>query len=104
MTNPTTCRHNILTARVTEQLETFIECVSCGVDLTDPEKRIGKNYEYDIDANVWVHGPSSSAVRNRFGVYRRQWVKYCDEESKAGRRYIPFEDWRNEGPQGEIRI
>lgn len=58
-TNPITCQHNVLTARVTEQLEFLVECVSCGTDLTDFEKRVGKNYEYSIDSNVWVHEPTS---------------------------------------------
>ena len=58
MSNPETCRHNIITARVTEKLEFLVECVSCGSNRTEPVKRVGKNYEYDIDANVWVRVPS----------------------------------------------
>ena len=104
MSNPETCRHNVLTPRFTSNFKFIVECVSCGSNRTDPEKRVGKNYEYDIDANVWVNVPKSSAGVNQFGIYFMEWQEYRDAEQEVGRRYIPFEDWRNEGPQGEIRV
>jgi Zn ribbon nucleic-acid-binding protein len=57
-TNPATCLHNIIAAIVTPDFELLIQCVSCGSNRTKPSRRVGKNYEYDIDANVWVHVPS----------------------------------------------
>lgn len=59
MTNPETCRHNVIGAQVDYKLETYIYCLSCEADLTSPEKRAGKNYAYDIDANIWVHVPEA---------------------------------------------
>lgn len=55
MTNPETCRHNVIAAGISDKLEMYVYCVSCETDLTALETRVGKNYEYDIDANVWVH-------------------------------------------------
>jgi hypothetical protein len=104
VTNPETCRHNIITAGITDNIELIVACVSCGTDVTTLDKRVGKNYEYDIDENVWVHTPKSSVPINQYDVDMNTWRDYRDEERKAGRRFIPFEDWRNEGPQGEIRI
>lgn len=55
-TNPETCRHNILTAGVNKNNESFVFCVSCGVETTE-ELWKSRPYEYDIDANVWVNTP-----------------------------------------------
>jgi hypothetical protein len=57
MTNPETCRHNVIVAGISHELELHIHCVSCETDLTDPAMRVGKNYEYDSGHNVWVHTP-----------------------------------------------
>ena len=57
MTNPATCWHNVVEAYILKNFELSIVCLSCRTDLTNLEKRIGKNYEYDIDNNVWVHIP-----------------------------------------------
>lgn len=62
-TNPETCLHNVIHAVITEKLELFVVCISCGSDRTDLEKRIGKNYEYDIDHNVWVHVPVKRTLK-----------------------------------------
>jgi hypothetical protein len=57
MANPETCLHNVIGARVTEDLDLVIECVSCNTDLTDPKKREGKNYKLDRHHSVWVNTP-----------------------------------------------
>ena len=41
---------------------------------------------------------------NQFGVTLNTWKEYRDSEQKTARRIISFEDWRNEGPQGEIQV
>lgn len=41
---------------------------------------------------------------NQYGVLRSTWEEYRDSERQKSRRTIPFEDWRDEGPQGEIRV
>lgn len=44
------------------------------------------------------------ARENQFGVRYDRWISYMTVESVTGRRFIPFEDWQDEGPQGEIRV
>lgn len=63
MTNPETCRHNVVVAGISDKLELHIHCVSCETDLTDLEKRVGKNYEYDTYSHVWVHTPNKRTSR-----------------------------------------
>jgi hypothetical protein len=55
MTDPETCRHNVIAAGISKELELQVHCVSCGKDMTDLTTRVGKNYVYDVDNNLWVH-------------------------------------------------
>jgi hypothetical protein len=73
MTNPETCWHNVIVAGISDKLEMHIHCVSCETDLTALETRVGKNYEYDIDNNAWVHVPDKKKPRPAKGeVMTRQ--------------------------------
>jgi hypothetical protein len=68
--------------------------VEIELDITDPvtiekiERGLIKDLEY----------------YNQFGVSHSSWEEYRDSERQKSRRTIPFEAWRNEGPQGEIRV
>ena len=54
MANPSTCRHNIITPGFNNvTYESFLACCSCDTILK-PEQLKGRQYEYDIDNNVWV--------------------------------------------------
>lgn len=56
--DPTTCRHNVVKAGFAGgMLIPFIQCVSCGFDLSDYIMRVGKNYEWDEEHKVYVHKP-----------------------------------------------
>lgn len=63
MANPDTCLHNVVDARITEELELDIGCVSCGTDMSAPNKRARKNYKYDPVHFVWVHVPARRTQR-----------------------------------------
>jgi len=61
MANPSTCKHNVIMAGVAiidNNFKAQLICCSCDTDVTEPELRFGKNYQYDIDNNVWVHRPN----------------------------------------------
>jgi hypothetical protein len=54
MANPLTCSHNILTHAVkVDSFEQYIVCVSCNTKMV-PEWLNKRNWDYDIDNNVWV--------------------------------------------------
>src|SRR5512136_877100 len=60
MANPETCRHNVVViASITEKIT--VVCVSCKTDVSDPEKRVGKNYIYNTHYGTWEHIPASRA-------------------------------------------
>lgn len=62
-TDPKTCLHNVIIARVgkvSPKVHVILHCVSCETDIShkaDVLKR--KNYEFDLNHQVWVHVPKS---------------------------------------------
>jgi hypothetical protein len=58
MINPETCWHYILYAGITKELTVYVRCVSCDTNLTGVIEHL-RDYEYDINNNLWVHVPKS---------------------------------------------
>ena len=57
MANPDTCRHNIRTYGIRDDLTSYVYCVSCNTVMDGLKTDRPGEFEYDIDHNVWVFVP-----------------------------------------------
>jgi len=61
-TNPETCLHNIVQQVGAGRHTYHVVCVSCQATISyEWVLEVGKNYQYDIDHNVWVHEPKKKS-------------------------------------------
>lgn len=61
-TNPETCLHNVVQQTGLNRKDFNVVCVSCLATISyEWVLEVGKNYQYDIDHNVWVHEPVKKA-------------------------------------------
>ena len=93
MADPRTCLHRVVGCGTTEEYESFVECASCGTDLTERWKELEKDYEYDIDHNLWVYDPKHKGA---FAQDTIDLVEKLKEDPNARPEHYSDEEWTTE--------
>ena len=53
--DPDTCSHKILRAWIGRGLRLWAVCVKCETDMSDTRLRVGRNYIYNPQHDLWVN-------------------------------------------------